>query len=174
MNRMTIGQSAEHAPGHREHPDPRLWLRWGTGVLSADLIVHNTLATFVNDWEGWGVAAQVVIFVLVTGLVIVGLAFGLLVRWGLKPSPRGRNRAALASLGAGVASLASYAIFFTWAPVLIAPAALVLAREALRAEGGRGGRRHALTGAALGVSSLAVFVLLVVVLLVTGDYPFGL
>lgn len=174
MDRRTVGRRAELAPGDRDHAYRRMWLRWATGVLVADMILHNALGTLVNDWEGWSAAAQVFIFVLITGLLIVGLTFGLLVRWGLRPSPRDRNRAALAAFGAGIASLASYAIFFTWAPVLIAPAALVLAREALRAAGERGGRGYALTGAALGVSSLGVFALFVVVALVTGDYPFGL
>jgi hypothetical protein len=115
-----------------------LWLRWAAAVLAADLVIHFGVGLLVNDWEGWAVAAGTFLFVLVTGLVIVGLTFGLLVRWALKPSPGGRNRAALAALPTGVASLAAYAIFFTWAPVLIAPAALLLAWEGLRAAGGAG------------------------------------
>jgi hypothetical protein len=169
---------AMRTPSHASDQSPsaqRLWLRWGTVVLAADLVIHNGTGLLVNDWEGWGVAAGTFVFVLVTGLVIVGLTFGLLVRWGLKPSPPGgRNRAALAALLTGIASLAAYAIFFTWAPVLIAPAALLLARQGLRTADKRAERAIALTGGALGLVSLAFFVFLLVVVVATGDYPFGL
>ena len=118
--------------------------------------------------------AGIFVFVLITGLVIVGLTFGLLVRWGLKPSPHGRNRAALAALAAGIASLAAYGIYPIWAPMLVAPAALVLARAGLRAAHQRGGRGFALAGGALAVVSLAFFLFLQVIAGVTGSYPFGL
>ena len=174
MNHPSTVQSCQPAAKEPSHIDRRLWLRWATAVLAADLIVHNGIGMLVNDWEGWGTAAELFVFVLVTGLVIVGLTFGLLVRWGLKPSPRKRNRAALAALAAGIASVAAYAIFFTWGPVLIPPAALVLTREGLRAADERGGRKYALIGGALALSSLAFFLFLLLVLLVTGNYPFGL
>ena len=69
--------------------------------------------------------------------------------------------------------MAAYGIFFTWAPVLIAPAALLLAREGLRAARGRGGRRYALAGGALALVSVAFFLFLLVVLFATGSYPLG-
>jgi hypothetical protein len=153
--------------------DRRLWLRWGAAVLAADLIVHNTGGVLSNDWEGWGVFWETVTFVLVTGTVLVGITYGLVVRWALRPTPRG-NRAATAALWTGAASLAAYAIFFTWAPVLIAPAALLLAREGLRNAEIRGGRRRALAGRVLAVCTFAVFIWFVVVAIVTGSYPFGL
>ena len=165
----TPSNASDQSPSAR-----RLWLRWGAVVLAADLVIHNGTGLLVNDWEGWGVAAGTFVFVLVTGLVIVGLTFGLLVRWCLKPSPPGRNRAALAALLTGIASLAAYAIFFTWAPVLIAPAALLLARQGLRTADKPAGRAIALTGGALGLASLAFFGFLLVVVVATGDYPFGL
>ena len=89
-------------------PD-RLWLRWAAAVLAADLVIHFGVGLLVNDWEGWVVAAGTFLFVLGTGLVIVGLTFGLLVRLALKPSPGGHNRAALAAPLTGVASLAATA-----------------------------------------------------------------
>ncbi len=110
-------------------------------MLAADLVIHFGVGLLVNNWEAWAVAADTFLFVLGTGLVIVGLTFGLLLRWALKPSPGGHNRAAFAAPLTGVASLAAYGIFFTWAPVLSAPAALLLAREGLRAAAERRGRQ---------------------------------
>lgn len=174
MNHISTEHSSASASNAPAQTGSHRWLRWGTTVLAADLIVHTTAGVLVNDWEGWANAAQNFAFVLVTGIVIVGLTYGLLVRWGLKPSPHGRNRAALAALGAGAASLASYAIVFTWAPVLIAPAALVLAREGLRQSGTHGGYPSAITGAALAVTSLIVAVFFAIVVILTGYFPFGL
>jgi len=57
--------------------------------------------------------------------------------------------------------------------VLIAPAALLLAREGLRAARGRGGRRYALAGGALARVSAAFFLSHLVALFATGSYPFG-
>jgi hypothetical protein len=94
-------------------PDERSWLRWGGGVFVALETVHFVGGLVGNDWEGWRTFFENFAFVVVTGLVLVGLIYGLLVRWGLKASPRGRNRPALVGLGAGVLSVASYAIFFT-------------------------------------------------------------
>ena len=126
-----------------------------------------------NDWEGWSTFFINFAFVVVTGLVLVGLVYGLLVRWGLKPSARGRNRPALVGLVAGLLSLASYAIFFTWAPVLIAPSAVLLGREGLaRAEEGTGGRPMAIAAAALGLTSIGIFTALVTyAALHQGNYP---
>jgi hypothetical protein len=150
------------------------WLRWAAAILAADVIVHNTAGTLSNDWEGWGVAAVNFAFILVSGLIVVGLTFGLLVRCGLKPSPRGRNRAALAALGAGIASLAAYGLYFTWAPALVAPAALVLARAGFHDAAERGGRGYALAGAALGTVSLALWTAVLTYAWITGHFPFGL
>jgi hypothetical protein len=48
--------------------------------------------------------------------------------------------------------------FVTWAPVLIAPAALLLGRIGLgRARGGQGGRAYAVGGTLLGLASLGIF-----------------
>ena len=147
------------------------WLRWGAAVLAADLVVHTTGGVLANDWEGWGVFWENVTFVLITGVVIVGGTFGVVVRWALRPTPRG-NRAATAALWTGAASLASYAIFFTWAPVLIAPAALLLAKEGLRNAGSPGQRRRALAGRVLAIGTFTVFAWFVVAVFVTGTYPY--
>ena len=69
--------------------DRRSWLRWGIAVFTGVETVHLTAGTLGNEWEGWNVFLGTVIFVVVTGVVIVGLTYGLLVRWGLKASPRG-------------------------------------------------------------------------------------
>jgi hypothetical protein len=138
--------------------DRRSWLRWGIAVFTGVETVHLTAGTLGNEWEGWNVFLGTVIFVVVTGVVIVGLTYGLLVRWALKASPRGRNRPAVAAFAAGTLSLGAYPAFFMWAPVLIAPAALLLGRVGLgRARGGQGGRAYAVGGTLLGLASLAVF-----------------
>jgi len=137
-------------------PSGRLWLKWGIAVFAVVETVHFTAGLLLNDWEGWGVALGVLAFVIVTGVVVVGLTYGVLVRWGLKPSPRA-NRPALAALVAGVLSIVSWVAFFMWAPVLIAPAAVLLGRAG-KAKAGpeREGRVQAAAGTILGLLSLAV------------------
>jgi hypothetical protein len=144
----------------------RRWLRWGAAVLAADLVIHAGGGTLTNDWEGWGVFWVNVTFVLVTGVVICGMTYGVVARWALR-----RGHAAGAALGTGIASLVSYPIFFTWAPLLIAPAAFLLARVELRSAGSPRRRRMALTGAAFALGTFAVFVWFLVVVLLTGAYP---
>jgi hypothetical protein len=153
--------------------DGRSWLRWGTAVFAGFETVHIVGGTLGNDWEGWRTFFENFAFIVVTGLVLVGSTYGLLVRWGLQPSPRGRNRAALAGLAAGVLSIASYPLFFTWAPLLIAPAALLLGRAGLaRAKEGQGGSRFAAAGVLAGLATLvfAAF-LLTYAVLHDGNYP---
>jgi hypothetical protein len=154
-------------------PDGRTWLRWGAAVFVGFETVHLVGGTLANDWEGWDTFLGNLAFVVVSGIVLVGLTYGLLVRWSLRPSPQARNRAAIAALVAGVLSVATYPLFFTWAPVLIAPAALVLGREGLaRAREGQNGRAFALAGGALALASLAVFAaLLGYAAMHDGEYP---
>jgi hypothetical protein len=130
----------------------------------------------INEWEGWANFLGNLSFVVVSSLVIVGLIYGLLVRWGLKRSKKGRNRPALVGLPLAVASVASYSIFFTWAPLLIAPGAVLLGREGLaRAAEGAGGRGYAITATLLGLASFAFGVFLIGYALTHGgDFPFGL
>ncbi len=151
----------------------RSWLRWGAATFAGVEIVHLVAGTAVNEWEGWGVFLGNASFVVVSGLAIVALVFGLLVRWGLKPSPRGRNRSALAALGAGLLSVAGYASFFLWAHLLTAPAAVLLGRAGLmRAQEGRGGHAYALAGALIGLASFAFgAAMLAYALFHEGDYP---
>ena len=153
--------------------DGRPWLRWGIAVFAGVEAIHVTGGTLGNDWEGWRTFFENLSFILVSGLVIVGLTYGLLVRWGLKPSPRGRNRPALTGLVAGVLSIASYPLFFAWAPFLIAPAALMLGRAGLaRAQETRQGRGYAMVGVFLGLVSLAFGVaMLVYAALHDGNFP---
>lgn len=96
-------------------PARRNWLGWAIAVLVVVEAIHVIVATLVNDWDGWGTFLVVLVFALVSGLVIVGLTYGLLVRWGMKPHPRQRNRPAAAALAAGMLSVVSYAAFFVWA-----------------------------------------------------------
>jgi hypothetical protein len=153
--------------------DRRSWLRWGGAVFFGLETAHFVGGLVGNDWEGWTTFFQNFAFVAVTGLVLIGLIYGVLVRWGLEPSSRGRNRPALAGLAAGLLSVASYAIFFTWAPVLVAPAAVLLGRVGLvGARAGLGGRRPAIAGAALGLMSIGVFAALVTyAALHQGNFP---
>lgn len=154
-------------------PDGRSWLRWGAVVFVGLETAHLIGGLVGNDWEGWGTFLENFAFVAVTGLVLVGLIYGLLVRWGLEPSPRRRNRAAPVALVAGLLSVASFAIFFTWAPILVAPGAIVLARAGLaRAGEGHGGRRPAVAGASLGLLTIGAFAaLLAYAALHDGNYP---
>jgi hypothetical protein len=164
-----------HEAAARSVPRPsgRLWLKWGLAVFAVVETVHFSTGLLVNDWEGWGAALGVLAFVIITGVVIVGLTYGVLVRWGLKPSPKGRNRPALAALVAGVLSIVSYVAFFMWAPVLIAPAAVLLGRVGLAKAGpGREGRVQAAAGTILGLVSLAVLLgLLTYEAFNHGNYP---
>jgi hypothetical protein len=160
---------AQELPG----ADERSWLRWGIAVFVGLETVHFVGGLLGNDWEGWRTFLENFAFILVSGLVLVGLIYGLLVRWGLKPSPRGRNRAALVGLIAGALSVASYAIFFTWAPVLIAPSAVLLGRAGLaRAHEGQGRRAQAMVGTFLGLLTFVVFLgLATYAAFHNGNYP---
>ena len=154
-------------------PDGRSWLRWGAAVFVVLETIHLVGGTLGNDWEGWRTFFQNAAFVIVSGVILVGLTYGVLVRWGLKASPGGRNRAALTGLGAGLLSVVAYAAFFAWAPVLIAPSAVLLGRAGLgHAREGRGGHAAAAGATVLGLASLAVFVaLLTYAALNDGNYP---
>lgn len=149
------------------------WRRQALWMLTAYLVIHNGAATLVNNWDGWSNFAGNFLAVTIWGLALVGLTFGLLVRWGLKDSPKGRNRAALASFGAGVISLLAYAIYFMWAPFVIGPAAVILAMAGLRAarENDRGGRTYALAGGILGGLSSAYWTFCIAFVLSTGSFP---
>jgi hypothetical protein len=153
--------------------DGRSWLRWAAGTFAGVETLHLIGGLAINDWEGWGTFFSVLSFTVFSGAVITALVFGLLVRWGLKRSPRGRNRPALAALAAGLLSVAGYAALFTWAHLLIAPAAVLLGRAGLtQAHEGRGGRAYALAGAMIGVASFAVAAgMLAYALVHDGDYP---
>lgn len=149
------------------------WRRQALRMLTAYLVIHNGAATLVNDWEGWSNFASNFLVITIWGLALVGLTFGLLVRWGLKDSPTGRNRAALASLGAGVGSVLAYAVYFMWAPFVVGPAAVILALSGLRAarESDGGGRGYALAGGILGGLSSAYWTFCIVFVLSTGSFP---
>jgi hypothetical protein len=169
---MTI--AAEHVVERAlRAPDERSWLRWGGAVFVVLETAHFVGGLVANEWEGWRTFLENFAFVLVSGLIVVGLIYGLLVRWGLKPSRRRRNRAALVALATGVLSVASYAIFFTWAPILIAPGAVLLARAGLaRARKASGGRWPAIAGGLLGLLSIGAFAALVTYAAFhDGNYP---
>ena len=151
--------------------DAPVWVRAAIVTLVADLVLHTVAAVLANDWEGWGVFWNNVAFIVLTGLVWVALTFGLLVRWGLTPSPQGRNRAASAAAVAGILSVVSYVVYFTWAPLVVAPAALVLARAGLRDATDKRTRGLALTGAVLGTLSLCYWAICIAVVLITGSFP---
>jgi hypothetical protein len=171
--RLGEGQGASRSGGDAP-PDPRsyrLWLRTGLVVLAGYLILHIGLASLVNDFEGWANFVSNTTVIVVWGLVLGGLTFGLLVRWGLKPSPTGRNRAAIAATVAGAASVLCYATYFMWTPLVVAPAALLLAHEGLKSAGSQGGRSYALLGGILGAFSLGYWVFCMVFVLFTGTFP---
>lgn len=156
--------------------DRRAWLSRGIAVFAVVETLHAAGGVLVNEWEGWRLFFENVAFVAVSGLVIVALTFGLLVRWGLKESPKARNRPARAALAAGVVSVLSFVLFFMWTPLLVAPAAVLLGREGLTLAGeGQGARTSAMTGTLLGLASIGFAVFLIgYALLNQGDFPFGL
>ena len=146
-------------------------MRAGLVVLAGYLILHIGLASLVNDFEGWANFVSNTTAIVVWGLVLGGLTFGLLVRWGLKPSPTGRNRAAIAATVAGAASVLAYGIYFMWTPFVVAPAALLLARVGIQAADDKGGRGYALIGGILGALSLGYWVFCMVFVAITGTFP---
>lgn len=159
-------------PQHRvPFMDAPVWVRAATVTLIADLVLHTVAATLANDWEGWGVFWNGFAFIVLTGLVWVALTFGLLVRWGLTPSHEGRDRAATAAAAAGILSVVSYFVYFTWAPLVVAPAALVLARAGLRGAADKRTRGLALAGAVLGTLSLCYWAFSIAFVLVTDRFP---
>jgi hypothetical protein len=158
----------QHGATFRDAP---VWARAAIVILVADLVLHTVAATLVNGWDGWGAFWNNLAFIVITGLVWTAFAFGLLVRWGLTPSPKGRNRAASAAAAAGVLSVVSYLVYFTWAPLVVAPAALVLARAGLRGAAGKRTRGLALTGAVLGTASLCYWAFCIAFVLITGSFP---
>ena len=164
---------ATHSKATPHKRTARPWRRQAAWMLAAYLVIHNGAATLVNRWEGWSNFAENFAAIAVWGLILVGLTFGLLVRWGLKDSPKGRNRAALTSLGTGVGSLLAYTIYFMWAPFVVAPAAVILAVAGLRTarESVRGGRRYALAGGVLGGLSSAYWLFCIVFVLSTRHFP---
>lgn len=156
--------------------DGRSWLRWGAAVALGDMVLHTGGGYLINEWEGWANFLGNLTFVLVTSLIVLGLVYGLLVRWGLKPAPRGGNRPMLAGVLLAVASVASYAVFFTWAPLLLSPGAVLLGGEGLaRAREGHRGRRGSIAAISLGLASFAFGAFLIIYALLNGgDFPFGL
>lgn len=165
------GPSDHREPAREGSGPPTSWLRAGLFVFAGYLILHLGIASLVNDFEGWANFASNTSVIVLWGLVLTGLTFGLLVRWGLKPSPTGRNRAALAATGAGAASVVAYGLYFMWTPLVVAPAALLLARAGWKAAGSKGGRRFALVGGALGALSLTYWIFCMVFVLITGSFP---
>lgn len=165
------GPSEGNDPSQQYSGEPHSWWRAGLVMLACYLILHIGLASLVNDFDGWANFASNTVAIVVWGLVLVGLTFGGLVRWGLKASPEGRNRAALASTGAGAASVLAYGIYFMWTPLVVAPAALLLAHAGWMVAGSKGGRGFALIGGALGALSLAYWIICMVFVLITGSFP---
>lgn len=142
---------------HAALPEERRWRRWGLRVFIVIEPIHFGVGLLVNDWEGWGTFFGVLAFVVVSGAILVGLVYGVLARWALK-TPAPPTRLPRAALAAGILAVASYVLFFTWAPFLVAPSALLLGREALRRERSvsRGrGRGSAIAGMTLGGAALA-------------------
>lgn len=157
----------------KERPvQQRTWLTWGAGVFLIVEVVHAVVAVVVNEWEGWRIFLENLLFIVVSGLIVVGLIYGLLVRWAMKKPAEDRNRPASAGMWTGILSVVAYGAFFIWAPFLIGPAAVLLAREGLRHVQESGlGRGRAMVGGSLGALSLAFGIFLIVFALIRGDYP---
>ncbi|MFN2556454.1 MAG: hypothetical protein ABR592_06190 [Nitriliruptorales bacterium] len=147
------------------------WVKVGALATGAEIVLHAGVAQLVNPWEGWDLFFETLVALVISGVVLGLLAFGLLLRWGLKESSKGRNRPALASAIGGVISVASYYLFFVWMPVFFGVAAVVLGRTGLIRSQRRGGRGAALVGTMLGGAALAFWVFLVIWVLIFHDYP---
>jgi hypothetical protein len=150
------------------------WLKVGATVTGAEIVLHAGGGTLINAWEGWRLFFENLVAYVVSGVVLGLLAFGLLLRWGLKDSPKGRNRPAIAGMVGGVLSVLSYALFFVWAPVFFGAAAVVLGRTGLRrSHDGRGGDRAALAAILLGLAALAFWLFYFIYVLIFKDFPVG-
>lgn len=130
--------------------------RVGLAIAISLIGIHALAGTFANEWEGWGVALQVVAFAAVAGALAVVLTFGVLVRRGLRTAADGRNRPARAALLVGVVGILSYVLFFTGAPAILGAGAITLGLQGLRqARDGMGRRRAAVAGLVLGAVNVA-------------------
>jgi hypothetical protein len=170
---MTMEEREQIALAGGKTVNDHRWLKWGVLVVAADVVVHNVAARLANPWEAWSTFLENFVFIAVTGLVLASLSFGVLVRWGLRDSTRGTDRAATAAAIAGGLSVLSYAAYFMWAPFVVGPAAVLLARTALAESAlSRRGRHLAKAGMVLGATSCAAWVAAVLFALATGHFPF--
>lgn len=149
------------------------WLKVGSIVVAAEVLIHGVAAGLLNGWEDM---AGNLVFLVIFGLVVGGLVFGLLVRLGsrLSREPH-RNRAASTGLVCGLLAVASYGVFFVGAPPIAGAGALVLGRAGLgQVRAGRGGAGPAWIAIGLGTIAIAFWLFLYIAALMLGDFPFGL
>ena len=94
-------------------------------VVGIRIVVGNLV---INDWEGWGTFFVVATTLLVEGLVLGGLVFGLLVRL----AARSRNpHPAVAALITGVLSVLSFAISYSAHQAILGAGAVALGLAAI-------------------------------------------
>jgi hypothetical protein len=138
-----------------------------TQLVAERLDPTSTSRTLIDSSDGCPSGASAFhVAAIILGLIGVSETVSRL------PSPRGRNRAATTSLAAGLLAIAAYAAYFTWAQILIAPAAVLLGLVGLtRAQDALGGRTRALAGVLIGLASLAFSAALLAYVGLTGDYP---
>ena len=140
-------------------------------MVIAEVVIHGLAAGALNDWEEF---VPTLAFLLVFGLVVGALVFGLLVRLGSRPSDE-RNRPAITGLVCGVLALASFGVFFVGAPPIVGAGSVVLGRAGLhQAEAGRGGIVPARAAIGLGTVVIGAWLFLYIAAVILGDFPFGL
>jgi hypothetical protein len=151
----------EHAPTRRLSATARI----GLAAVLATVVARILLGSFVvNDWEGWGTFVGFSLAVIVEGLVLGGLVFGVGVRLGSRGS---EGRRVVAALVFGLLAVLSLAIPYSAPQPVIGAAAIALAVPTTR----HGRARSASAGLLLGLVTITLWVAFMVFAVVTGDWP---
>lgn len=142
-------------------------LKLGTGAVAAAVVIHTLVAWVINDWEA---AISTFLLILIFGLVVGALVFGLIVRWGVRGSAQ---HAAIAGLATSILSILSYGVFFIGAPPIIGAGGAVLGQVGLnRAQSRQTGiRATAWIAILVGLAAIAFWLFLYAFALATDDFP---
>lgn len=163
----TYGLELEGASaGRRLSRGAKIGLVTVGAVVGIRIVVGNLV---INDWEGWGTFLVVATTLLVEGLVLGGLVFGLLVRL----AARSRNpRPAVAALITGVLSVLSFAISYSAHQAILGAGAVALGLAAIDPAGDRRGSRWMASAAiVVGLFTIAAWLSFVAFAIFTDDWP---
>lgn len=149
--------------GSRLSREARIGIAAVGTVVGIRIVGGNFVA---NDWEGWGTFVSFSVLVVLEGLILWALVFGLVVRMAAK-SHQGRPRAVAASLG--VLAVLSLAVPYSAPQAILGAGAMALGLAAL--DSAPSARRLDEAAVALGAFSIAVWLSFVAFTFVTGDWP---